>query len=83
MHSFARSLPHEGRFGAHRPVTIEARLYLNGEYQTLVEEQAIIEGGPDDRDLAVAVAKVTQDLLGPSGAYRAIDAGQRRADHAR
>jgi hypothetical protein len=83
VRSFARSLFHEGRSGAHRPITIEARLYLNGEYQTLVEEQAIVEGGPGDPDLAAVVAKVTQDLLGPSGAFRAIDTGQRRADHAR
>ena len=85
VRSFARSLSlfHEQKFGAHRPITIEARLYLNGEYQTLVEEQAIVQGGPDDSDLAAVVAKVTQNLLGPSGAYRAIDMGQRRADHAR
>jgi len=38
-------------FGVHRPITIEARLYLSGEYQTLVKEKAIIQGGPDDPDL--------------------------------
>jgi hypothetical protein len=38
---------------------------LNGEYQTLVKKQAVIEGGPDDPDLAAAVAGVTQSLLGP------------------
>ena len=73
----------EGRPGARRPVTIEARLYLNGEYQTLVERQAIVEGRPDDPDLAAAVASVTRDLLGPSGAYRAIDTGRSRSDRAR
>jgi hypothetical protein len=52
-------------FGVHRPITIEARLYLNGDYQTLVEEKAIIQGGPDDPDLAAAVASLTQNLLGP------------------
>jgi hypothetical protein len=52
----------------------EVRLYLNGEYQTLVEKQAIIQGGADDPDLAAAVASVTQSLLGPSGAYHAINA---------
>jgi hypothetical protein len=69
--------------GVHRPVTIEARLYLNGEYQTLVEAQALVQGGPDDPDLAAAVARVTQNLLGPAGAYRAINTGQRRTEHAR
>jgi len=62
-----------------RPITLEARLYLNGEYQTLVEGQAMIEGGPDDPDLASVVTKLTRSLLGPSGAYHRIDAGQRRA----
>jgi hypothetical protein len=32
-------------FGVHRAITIEARLYLNGKYQTLVKRKAIIEGG--------------------------------------
>ena len=65
-------------FGAHRPMTIEARLYLNGKYQTLVKEKAIIQGGPDDPDLAAAVANLTQNLLNPSGAYRSIHRGQHR-----
>jgi hypothetical protein len=63
-------------FGVHRPITIEARLYLNGKYQTLVKKKAIIEGGPDDPDLAAAVASLTQKLLGSSGAYLAINSGQ-------
>jgi len=69
------SLNHEGRLNAHRPITIEVRLYLNGEYQTLVEQQAIVQGGPDDPDLAAAVANVTRNLLGPAGSYRAIHIG--------
>jgi hypothetical protein len=76
-------LPHHiitGTFHDRRPITLEARLYLNGEYQTLVDGQAMIVGGPDDPDLASAVTKLTRDLLGPSGAYRRIDAGQRRPD---
>jgi hypothetical protein len=83
VRNFVRTLTHEKKVGVYRPVTIEARLYLNGEYQTLVEKQAIIHGGPDDPDLGAAVASATQNLLGPSGAYRAVDSGQRRADHAR
>ena len=61
-------------FGVHRPFTVEARLYLNGEYQTRVKKMAIIQGGPDDPDLAAAVASLTRNLLGPSGAYRSIPA---------
>jgi hypothetical protein len=77
------SLSREGRLASHRPVTIEAKLYLKGEYQTLVEQQAIVEGGPNDPDLAAAIASVTQNLLGPAGAYRAIDTRPGRADRAR
>ena len=61
--------------GVHRPITIEARLYLNGEYQALVERQLVIQGGPSDPDLADAVASLTQNLLRPAGAYRAVDTG--------
>jgi hypothetical protein len=82
VRSFVRSLIHERSFGARRPVTIEARLYLNGQYQTLVEEQAIVQGGPDDPDLAAAVTRATENLLGPSGAYRAIHTGQHPASGA-
>src|ERR1700741_2917680 len=39
VRSFVRSLIYERNFGARRPITIEARLYLNGQYQTLVEQQ--------------------------------------------
>ena len=83
MRNFAHSLADEWRFGVHRPITIEARLYLNGEYQTLVEKQAVIQGGADDPDLAAAVESITQNLLGPTGAYRAIDSRQHRGDRAR
>ena len=63
-------------FGVRRPITIEARLYLNGEYQILVEKQAVIRGGPDDPDLAAAVASVTQNLLGPGVPFTpAMEAG--------
>src|SRR6516162_10044752 len=65
-------------FGVHRPITIEARLYLNGKYQTLVKEKAIIQGGPDDPDLTAAVVNLTQNLLSPSGAYRSIHSGRHR-----
>jgi hypothetical protein len=78
VRNFARTLVYERKFGVHRPITIEARLYLNGEYQTLVEQQVMIYGGPDDPELAAAVASATQSLLGPSGAYSAIDRGLRR-----
>jgi hypothetical protein len=75
VRSFVHSLSHEDWFGANHPVTIEAKLYLGGEYQTLVEGQATVRGGPNDPGLASAVVSATQSLLGPSGAYRAIGMG--------
>lgn len=72
----------EEGFGVPRPVTIEVRLYLNGEYQTLVERQAMIQGGPNDPGFGAAVASATESLLGPSGAYRVIDTGQHPASRA-
>jgi hypothetical protein len=83
VRNFVRTLFYEQRLGVHRPVTIEARLYLNGQYQTLVQRQAVIQGGPDDPDLVRAIASVTENLLGPSGAYRAIDIGRSPAPRAR
>jgi len=50
VRNFTPSPSHEDWFG--RSVTIEARLYLGGEYQTVVEEQATIRGGPDHLVLA-------------------------------
>jgi hypothetical protein len=78
VRNFVRAPVDEQGFGAHRPITIEVRLFLNGEYQTLIEQQAMIQGGPNDPELATAVASATKNLLGPSGAYHAIDLGLRR-----
>jgi hypothetical protein len=77
VRNFIRPHMAERTFAANRSVTIEAKLYLNGEYQTLVERQAVIEGGANDPNLAAAVASVTQNLLGPQGAFGAIDSVRR------
>ncbi|MFL5265411.1 MAG: hypothetical protein ACJ8AH_02245 [Stellaceae bacterium] len=79
VRSFVHPHMAERTFVAYRSVTIEAKLYLNGEYQTLVEKQVVIEGGANDPNLAAAVAAVTETLLGSQGAFRAIDSGQRPA----
>jgi hypothetical protein len=79
VRSFVHTLSHDERLVGRRPVTIEARLYLGGEYEALVDEQALVRGDPDDPGLAAAVASVTESLLGPHGAYRAIDIGRQRA----
>jgi hypothetical protein len=77
---FGRSSLDDRYVHAQRSITIETRLYLHGEYQTLVEGQAVIDErrGRDDPHLGEAVANVTKNLLGPSGAYRAIDVRQRQ-----
>lgn len=78
VRNFVHTRVFEQRLGVRRPITIEARLYLNGEYQTLVERQAVIQGGPNDPEFAAAVTGATENLLGPSGAYHAVDLGLRR-----
>ena len=83
VRNFTRPHMAERTFGAYRPVTIEARLFLNGHYQTLIEKQAIFQGGPNDPDLAAAVSAVTQNLLGPQGAFRAMDTGRAPAQGSR
>lgn len=49
--------------GVHHSVTIEARLFLGGEYQTLDLQQLTVAGGPNDPDLASAIAKLTRLLM--------------------
>ena len=83
VRQFVRAPVAEQGFSEHRPVTIEVRLYLNGEYQTLVEQQAMIQGGPNDSEFAAAVASATKSLLGPSGAYRGMDTGLHPSPRAR
>jgi hypothetical protein len=74
--------PSREMFRGLQSVTLEARLYLNGEYQTLVEGQALMDG-PNDPRLALAVTNLTRNLLGPSGAYHHIGGEPHRADPAR
>jgi hypothetical protein len=81
-----RRFGREGRsFHVPRPMTLEVRLYLNGQYQFTVEKQAIFDedSGRTDPHLAEAVASVTQNLLGPSGAYHAVELGQAPVSGAR
>jgi hypothetical protein len=81
VRGFAHTLVYQRQFDVRRPVTIEARLYLDGQYQTLVERQATVYGGPGDPELAAAIASATEGLLGPAGAYRAIDVGPPPSAH--
>jgi hypothetical protein len=60
-------------FGTHHNISVEVRLYLRGQYQTLALGETVVQGGPPDKALAAFVTKLTQDLLGEHGAYRSID----------
>ena len=68
-------------FGLKHRISAEARLYLDGQYQTLMFGQATIQGGANDKDLAAFVTRMTGDLLGEHGAYRAIDMNQAQPRH--
>jgi hypothetical protein len=62
-------------FGARYLVSVEVRLYLNGEYQTQTFGQAAIQGGDRDPELANFVMQQTENLLGLNSAFRSIDMG--------
>lgn len=64
--------------GQHRQVSAEARLYLNGEYQTMVADQETLQGGADDAELAAFLIQMTKSL---AQAYNAVD--QKPAAHSR
>ena len=67
----------ERTFGIHRPITIEAWLYLNGEYQTLVEGQAIIQGARSAQEsLGEARDGRGEVAIFRTTAYRSIDTWQ-------
>jgi hypothetical protein len=56
--------------GPHRLVSAEARLYLDGQYQTMTFGQQAVQGGADDPDLTAFLAQITRNL---ESGYRAID----------
>lgn len=52
----------ERLLNVHHSITIEARLFLGDQYQTLFFEQVTVSGGPHDAELDEAVAKLTRAL---------------------
>lgn len=56
--------------GKHHLISAQARLFLDGEYQTVTLAQDAVKGGPDDRDLADFVVSTTRML---DNAWHAID----------
>ena len=65
--------------GTHRLISAQARLYLNGEYQTVVIGQEAVQGGDNDPDLANFLIQLTRNI---ESAYRAIDMGAAVHKHA-
>ncbi|MDB5360300.1 MAG: hypothetical protein JWO51_1597 [Rhodospirillales bacterium] len=49
-------------FGKHRLVSVEARLYRNGEYELRESAQPTIQGGPRDADLQKQIMDMTRSL---------------------
>ena len=71
-----RSIPAVHKlFGARYLVSVEVRLYLDGQYQTQTFGQVATQGGDRDPELANFVMQQTENLLGLNSAYRSIDMG--------
>jgi len=56
--------------GRHHLISAEAKLFLDGEYQTVTLAQDQVKGGADDQDLIDFVVRTTQML---DNAWHAID----------
>lgn len=50
-------------FGGHRPYSIEARLYVDGTYQTTLMRQPSIRGGARDPSLRDTIVAMTRELV--------------------
>jgi len=62
-------------FGDQYLISAELKLYLGGQYQTMVFGQTPIQGGPEDPALAAFVIDLSRSLLGPTGGYQAMIGG--------
>ena len=55
-------------FGVGRAVGIDAKIYLNGQYQATTFDQATVKGGPNDPGLAAAIQKVMKSIVANAAA---------------
>lgn len=60
-------------FGVGRAVGIDAKIYLNGQYQATTFDQATVKGGPNDPGLAAAIQKVMKSIVANASAEGASD----------
>jgi hypothetical protein len=56
--------------GRHHLISVEAKLFLNGEYQTVALAQATVRGGTDDPDISDFIVSTVRML---DNAWHAID----------
>ncbi|HMH64521.1 MAG TPA: hypothetical protein VK515_02970 [Rhizomicrobium sp.] len=56
--------------GTHRLISAQAKLYLGGQYQTVIFGQETVQGGASDPELGAFLIKLTQSL---EAGYRATE----------
>ena len=50
-------------FGVRRSVGVDAKIYLDGQYQTSTFDQATIRGGGEDQDLSKVIQRVLRSIV--------------------
>lgn len=50
-------------FGTRRAIGVDAKLYLNGQFQSTTFDQATVKGGPRDPDLGKLIDKITKSII--------------------
>ena len=65
--------PSEGKPAGSHLISAELRLFIGNKYQTMIFNQSAVTGGPKDEVMAAFIVKMTQNLLGLTGAYHSID----------
>jgi len=50
-------------FGIRRPVSLDAKIYLDGRYQSETFNQATIKGGLDDPELGATIRKMAKQIV--------------------
>jgi len=56
-------------FGVGRPVSIDAKIFLNDEFEATTFDQATIKGGAEDSGLATVIQKVMKSIVDNAFAY--------------
>jgi hypothetical protein len=59
-------------FGTHHLISVEARLYLDGEYETMTFGEATVSGGGQDAELAGLIDRLTRNILAEATAFHAV-----------